>query len=79
MPVNCRVPAEHPDWPELLRLLGEFATPDGTQITIAPSADPDLGWELTLATPDRVSVCCVPTFDGPMGVLVAVRKLLASG
>jgi hypothetical protein len=62
-----------------LRLLAEFATLHGTKITIAASLDPDMGWELTVATPDRVSACSVPTHDGPMGILVAARKLLASG
>jgi hypothetical protein len=60
-----------------LRQLAEFAAPEGPKITIASSPAPDLGWELTVATPDRVFACCVPTQEGPMGILVAVRKLLA--
>jgi len=39
---------------------------------------PGLEWELTVTTPDRVFACCVRTNDGPMAILVAVRKLLAS-
>jgi hypothetical protein len=77
--VDCRVAATDPHWAELLRLLAEFATPEGTNVTIGASPDPALGWELTVATPVRVFACCVPTNDGPMGILVAVRKLLASG
>jgi hypothetical protein len=77
--VDYRVAATYPDWPELLRLLAEFAIPDGTDIRIAASADPDLGWELTVATAGRVSARCVPSAARPMAILMAIRELLASG
>jgi len=79
MPVDCRIPATHPDRPEILRLLTEMEIPGDVMVTISPSLGADLGWDLKAVTPRNVWLCGVSMTDGPAGVLSAVRRLLADG
>jgi hypothetical protein len=78
MPLVCRIPPEDSHRAEILRLLAGLEIPKDVSLTISRSPDPAVGWELTLASRDCVSVCCVPTNEGPPALMSVAATLLAA-
>jgi hypothetical protein len=74
----CRIPPEHADRAEILRLLACLAVPEGVTLTVSRAPDRILGWEVKLAISDRVAVCAVADEDGPTGVFRAAARLLVA-
>jgi hypothetical protein len=77
MPVVSRIPPEHPQRAEILRLLAGLDIPEGVSLTISQSTYPALGWELMVVSQASVSVRCVPMNEGPGGVLSVAAKMVA--
>jgi hypothetical protein len=60
MPIHCRIANEHPQRVEILRLLGAVAIPEDVTISVSPSLDPTLGWEITVSSSEGITACSVP-------------------
>jgi hypothetical protein len=78
MPVDFKIPKDHPHGAEILRLLAGMDLPDGVTLMIFERRDGIAGWELKLTRATRVAACAVEEADGPTGVLVAASRLLAA-
>ena len=84
MPIMSRIPQDHPDRAEILRLLESLGVAQTETLTIAErqgsvAAFSDrFGWEVTLATREGIAVCYVPLEDGPTGILLAASRLISA-
>jgi hypothetical protein len=83
MPIISRIPQDHPDRAEILRLLESLGVAETETLTIAQRQggvavlNDRAGWEVTLATREAIAVCFVRVEDGPTGILLAASKLLS--
>jgi hypothetical protein len=79
MPIDCRISATQPERAEIIQRFSKLSIPADLTITISTSLIRGLGWDLRAMKPGRTMLCSVPASAGPVGLLVAVRSILASG